>query len=194
MRRLLSALMATLAVAPFSTLMAETTATGALRSAPSELLAPVSRRTVRDLIDYAHAGMMTHTEPNILGSEARIMALDSAMVELQTSPGRTLTIHLLPLKADTAFCVIETIAGDFTDSHLTVYSSDWTPQPKLWSEPQASAWGTVNGNEAPIIMAEYTFDPSTGILTLVNTSELRDQMIPALRYRWTAKGFKPVKK
>lgn len=169
-------------------------AAGALRSAPSTLLAPVSQRTVRDLLDYASAGMMTHTESNAVGSEARILALDSAAVEIQTSPGRVLTIHLLPLKNDTAYCVIETIAGDFTDSRLTVYSSDWTPLPKLWSEPAASAWGKVPGGEAPIIMAEYTFDPSTGILSLVNTSELREKMTPVLRYRWTAKGFKPVKK
>ncbi len=176
------------------TLMAGNPAAGALRSAPSSLLVPLSQRTVRDLLDYASAGMMTHSELNALGSEARILALDSAAVEIQTSPGRTLSIHLLPLKADTAFCVIETIRGDFTDSRLTVYSSDWTPQPKLWEEPPASAWGKVDGDEAPIVMAEYTFDPTTGILSLVNTSELREKMLPVLRYRWTPKGFKPVKK
>ena len=174
-------------------LPAELPAAGALRNAPTALLIPLEQRTVRDLIDYALAGMMTHTEPNLLGSEARILALDSAKVEVQTSPGRVLTIHLLPLKKKTVYCVIETLGGDFTDSSLTLYDSDWTPLPKLWSEPAASAWGKIDSQEPPIVMAEYSFDPTSGILTLTNTGEEREKMLPFLRYVWTAKGFKPLK-
>lgn len=194
MRKTSLAILAALAAALPCSLPAEHSAVGALRNAPSSLLIPLEQRTVRDLIDYAQAGMLTHTEPNLLGSEARILALDSARVELQTSPGRVLSIQLLPLKKTTVYCVIETLSGDFTDSALTIYDTDWNPLPKLWQEPAASTWGKVDLPEPPIVMAEYSFDPTSGILTLTNTSEHREKMLPTLTYVWTAKGFKPLKK
>lgn len=194
MRKLVLAIVAAMIAAMPCSLPAELPAVGALRNAPSALLVPLEQRTVRDLIDYALAGMMTHTELNLLGSEARILALDSAKVELQTSPGRVLTLHLLPLKKKTVYCVIETLGGDFSDSSLSIFDSDWNPMPKLWSEPAASAWGKIDSQEPPIVMAEYSFDPASGILTLTNTGEDREKMLPTLRYVWTDKGFKPLKR
>lgn len=194
MRKTILALIAALAAALPCSLPAETSAVGALRNIPSQLLLPLEQRTVRDLIDYAQAGMMDHTEPNLLGSAARITALDSTHVELQTSPGRVLSIRLLPLKKSVVYCVIETLKGDFSDSALSLYDTDWNPLPKLWQEPAASDWGKVDLPEPPIVMAEYSFDPTLGVLTLTNTSEHREKMRPSLTYVWTAKGFKPMKK
>ncbi len=194
MRKIALAIIAALVAAMPCSLPANPTAAGALRSAPSALLTPLEQRTVRDLIDYAQAGMMNHSERNLLGTEARILALDSARVEVQTSPGRVLTIHLLPLKKKTVYCVIETLSGDFTDSRLALFDTDWKPLPKLWNEPQASAWGVVESQLPPIVMAEYLFDPTSGILTLTNTGEEREKMLPFMRFLWTDKGFKPLKK
>lgn len=169
---------------------AEQPAAKALLSAPSELLMPVPRTTVRDLLDYASAGMLTHVEPNAAGSAARIVAMDSMRVELQTGSGRTVALQLMPLKKDTAIVVIETLVGDFADSRLEVYDSQWKALAKFWAEPAPSAWGKVDGQEAPIVMAEYSLEPKTGILTLTNTSEDRKKMRPQLQYQWTPKGFK----
>lgn len=158
---------------------------------------PVGERAMRDLLDYASAGMLSRNVINGMGSEACILAIDSARAELQTGPGRVLTVQMMPLKNDSVICVIETLKGDFIDSQLKIYDRNWNLMPKLsklWSEPAPSAWGKVNDvEEPPIIMVEYTLDPKSGILTLTNTSEERSKMLPALRYLWGAKGFRQIK-
>ncbi len=164
----------------------------ALRTAPAQVVMPVGQRAVRDLLDYASAGMLSRPVINAMGGEASILAIDSTRLELQTGPGRVLTVQMMPLKKDSVICVIETIKSDFADSQLKVYDRNWQPLPKLWSEPAPSAWGKVDAQEAPIVMAEYSLDPASGILTLTNTSEERAKMRPALRYQWSAKGFKPI--
>lgn len=152
---------------------------------------------MRDLLDYASAGMLSHTVINGMGTEACILAIDSTRAELQTGPGRVLTVQMMPMKNDSVICVIETLKGDFTDSQLKIYDRNWNLMPKLsklWSEPAPAAWGKVNdGEEAPIVMVEYTLDPKSGILTLTNTSEERSKMRPVLRYQWGSKGFRPIK-
>lgn len=183
---LLAALTATTAAG------AELTAADVLKSAPSLIVNPLSTTKVADLIEYARAGMLSHAEKNAAGAEARILALDSIHAELQTGPGRVLAFELLPVKNDTVIAVIETITSQMADSRMTIYSRDWTPLPRLWKEPAASAWGKLD--EVPVVMARYSYSPSTRTLTLTNTSEERDRMKPALTYTWTAKGFRPAKK
>lgn len=170
---------------------ARLTAASALKTMPSELLGPLSAAKVADLIEYANAGMMTHTERNAAGAEARVLALDSLHAELQTGPGRVLTLELLPHRGDTVIALIETLTSQVADSRLTVWSRSWEALPKLWREPAASAWGKLD--EVPIVMAEYVYDSSAQMLKLVNTSELKEKMKPELRYRWTAKGFRLIK-
>lgn len=171
---------------------AEFTAADALKSAPELMITPLSKAKVADLVEYARAGMMTHAEKNAAGGEARILALDSVHAELQTGPGRVLTFELLPLKGDTVIAVIETLTSQMADSRMTVYSRSWQPQPRLWREPEASAWGILD--QVPIVMATYSYSPALRTLTLTNTSELREQMKPSLTYNWTPKGFRPAKK
>ncbi len=156
---------------------------------------PVGERAVRDLLDYASAGMLSRTVINGMGTEASILAIDSTRVELQTGPGRVLTVQMMPLKKDSVICVIETLKSDFTDSQLRIYDHNWLLMPKLsklWTEPAPSAWGKVDSQEPPIVMAEYSLDPKSGILTLTNTSEERAKMRPELRYQWGPKGFRPI--
>jgi len=170
---------------------AKFTAADALRSAPSALLGPLSKAGVADLVEYAHAGMLSHSERNAVGAEACILALDSVHAELQTGPGRVLAFELLPLKGDTVIAVIETLTSQVADSRMTVYSRSWQPRPKLWKEPGASVWGRLD--EVPILMAEYSYSPATQTLTLTNTSEAKERLTPQLRYKWTTKGFRRIK-
>lgn len=170
---------------------ADFTAAEALKSAPSLLLGPLSHSKVADLVEYANAGMISHTEKNAVGAEARIVELDSMHARLQTGPGRELTFDLLPLKGDTVIAVIETLTSQVADSRMTIYSRTWQPRPKLWAEPQASDWGKLD--EVPTVMARYSYSPHTRTLTLTNTSELKQRMTPELRYQWTQRGFRKLK-
>lgn len=163
----------------------------AVVSAPASVRGSLSAEKLADLVEYARAGMLTHTEKNAAGSEARIWVLDSLRAELQTSPGRMLTLQLLPVKNDTVIAVIETLTSQEPDSRMTVYSRDWTPQPKLWKEPKPSEWGKVD--PLPILLVEYTYSPEEGVLTLTNRSEDKDKMLAGMCYKWTPKGFKRLK-
>lgn len=170
---------------------ADFTAADALVCMPAELRGTLGAQRLADLVEYARAGMLTHTEKTAADSEARICVFEPERIVLQTDSGRTLTLQLLPAKTDTVVAVIETLTSLAADSRMTVYSRTWTPQPKLWQEPAPSRWGKVE--PLPVLMVEYDYSPETGVLTLTNNSEERDKMVARLRYRWTPAGFKLIK-
>lgn len=170
---------------------ADFSAADALVSAPVEVRGPLSASKVADLVEYAREGMFAHTEKNAVGAEARILSLDSVSAVMQTGPGRILSLNLLPLKNDTVIALIETLTSQQPDSRLTIYSRDWTPRPKLWSEPRPSEWGRVA--PLPVLLVGYDYSPADGILTLTNNSEESAKMLQRMRYQWTPKGFKRIK-
>ncbi len=170
---------------------ADFTVADALISAPDYVRGALSAAKLADLVEYARAGMFNHTEKNAAGDDARISALDSLHAEVRTGSGRMLDFHLLPIKNDTVVAVIETLTSQKPDSRMTIYSRTWIPQPKLWREPKPSEWGRVD--PLPILLVEYTYSPQDGILTLTNRSEEKDKMLPAMRYKWTPKGFRRIK-
>lgn len=181
---------AALGVAAFGA-RADFTAADAVVSAPEQVRGPLSAHKLADLVEYARAGMIQHTEKNAAGSEARIWALDSLRAEVQTGPGRVVTLQLLPVRNDTVIAVIETLTSQQADSRMTIYSRHWQPQPKLWKEPKPSEWGRVD--PLPILLVEYTYAPENGILTLTNNSEDKEKMLGRMQYKWTPKGFKRIK-
>lgn len=170
---------------------ADFTAADAVVSAPAQVRGPLSAQKLADLVEYARAGMMQHAEKNAAGSEARILALDSMRAEVQTGPGRMVTLQLLPVRNDTVVAVIETLTSQEADSRMTIYSRDWRLQSKLWKEPKPSEWGRVE--PLPILLVEYAYAPEEGILTLTNNSEDKAKMLGQMRYRWTPKGFRRIK-
>lgn len=180
---------------------AEFTAESALLSMPAEVIAPALPQTVADLVEYARSGRFDHTEANRMGGRVQITALSPMRAQLLTGTGRTLTLNLLPAAGDTVIALTETLEIPQADSRLTVYSRSWAPLPKLWKEPKAADWLTEQGRKnrqafadsVPFIVADYVFDPASGILTLTNRSESRKYMRSELHYSWTPKGFKKLK-
>lgn len=183
-------LAATLSVAAFAA-KADFTAADALISAPQAIRGSLSASTLADLVEYARAGMTSHTEKNALGEDARIWKLDSVHAELQTGVGRLVSINLLPLKTDTVVAVIETLHSQQPDSKLSIYSRNWSPISRLWVEPKPSEWTRVD--PLPILLIEYVFSPENGILTLINHSEEKENMVSEMHFKWTDKGFTKIK-
>lgn len=192
---------------------ARLTAADALSTAPLNVISPLSRETLNNLLQYALNGMTNHKEPNMLHGDAGITQIDSVSATVSTGNSRTLKLFLLPTaKSDTVVVVIETLmttAGP--DSRLSVWDRNWQPLPKLWSEPKTSQWLAKQGKEERLtfrrnvdfIVAEYDFNPETESLTILNHTDslLNDEqrqalsglMFPSLRFLWTPKGFKPAK-
>lgn len=203
-----SLLLAALLIAAVPAAQARLTAGRALLSAPVQVTAPLLPDTSGELMEYADAGRINHKLRSAFGAQSSIVAIDSMQVTVQTDSAQTLSLTLLPMKGDTIIAVIQTLtveqanrpATHVNDSRLTIYSRQWQPLPKLWSEPGIKQWlndeGRRNRQKAedsnPFIMAEYSLDPKTGILTLFNRSEKQQYLETFLRYKWTGKGFKLI--
>ncbi len=209
--KILLAALAMLIAAPV--VSARLTAADALSAAPLNVISPLSRETLNNLLQYALNGMTNHKEPNMLHGDAGITRIDSVSATVATGTSRELKLFLLPAaKNDTVVVLIETLmttAGP--DSRLSVWDRNWQPLPKFWSEPKASQWLSKQGKEnrlifrrnVDFIIADYDFDPETKSLTIANHTDslLNDEqrqalsglMLPSLRFLWTPKGFKPAK-
>lgn len=178
------------------------TAEKALLSAPLQVTAPMLPDTARDLMDYAHEGRLNHPLRGAFGAQSRLVSVAPMQLVAQPDSAQTLTLTLLPMKGDTIICAIETLQSTAADSRLTLYSRQWQPLPKLWIEPGIKDWLNDAGlrnrqkaeDSAPFIMAEYSLDPATGILTIYNRTENQQYLKPFLRYQWNGKAFKPLKK
>lgn len=181
---------------------AEISAKNVLRNMPDSIILPLTQSTLSDLIEYYEAAQKEKTLINELRGNAQILELDSIHAIIKTGNARTLTLNILPAKSDTVFAITETLETPIKDSQLTIYNTDWQVQDKMWKEPKAKDWlndfGKKNRKEfeqeVPYILAEYTFDSANGILTLTNRSEENKYMLANLRYQWTPKGFKLIKK
>lgn len=209
----LKILFAALALLAAPAVSAQFTAANALSTAPLNVISPLSRETLNNLLQYALNGMTNHKEPNLLHGDAGIARIDSVSATLSTGNSRTLELFLLPAaKSDTAIVLIETLmttAGP--DSRLSVWDRNWNPLPKFWSEPETSQWLAKPGKEnrltfrrnVDFIIADYDFNPETKSLTITNHTDsllnneqrqaLNGLMLPSLRFLWTPKGFKPAK-
>lgn len=200
-----------LAVTPIVT-AAQLTVARALRSAPFELLAPLPMSTLSSMLDIAESGVDSHVDQNLMLGECKIEHFDSLGISLTTGNSRRLDVYLLPAGHDTVIAVIETLhtsAGP--DAHMTLWDRNWHPALKFWKEPKTSGWLSDAGKKnravfernVDFILADYSFNPDSGVLTLTNRtaavqsseqqSATQDLMLPMLRYVWTSKGFKPAK-
>lgn len=187
-RRLLTFLLiAGLAIGAGSAIDTPVTVTSAIRSIPFKISAPLDSSTIKNLIEYQIVGIPDHVENNALGGKARVTEMDLNHIALQTGVGRTLTLHLLPAKNDTLLALIETIDAPQPDSKLTVYNSNWVPQPELWTAPDT-------GNSDKIILTEYKFSHSTNTLTVYLREAGNDSIIGQMQFVWNGKTFKRSKK
>jgi hypothetical protein len=181
---------------------AEITASDVLRNIPKSVILPLSSGKLNDLIEYYLAGQHNKTLLNEFNEEAQIIELTANHTYIKTGNSRSVTLHILPTKqSEVCFLVIETFETPIKDSKLTIYSTEWETLPKLWSEPKAKTWlnnfGKKNRKEfeqeVPYILAEYSFNDSTKVLTLSNQSKDNKFTLAKLRYQWTPKGFKQIK-
>ena len=185
---------------------AQSSAAKALVGVPSTLVSGLSSSQLADLIDYWEAGLQTHTLLTPLGDNARLLELTNEVARLELGPGSFTELVMLPWKNDTLTAVVTTVETPARDSHLTLYDSRWRPVKSGWKEPKLADWAidkrsreTVEAN-VPFMLAEYSLDPKTGVLTLTRTidswlskdarPDVRPLMFNELKYRWIdGKGF-----
>ncbi|MCM1021412.1 MAG: DUF3256 family protein [Muribaculum sp.] len=170
---------AVIALVASNSAKARTTAAGAFANAPASVFPMLDRNARLDMIDYFASGSDTPTR-NQLGGKSRITAMDSDAVTIEMTDATVYQLALLKAKNDTIVALIHTAKLPAEDSELTFYSLDWRPldnsrqpyMPELkadeWLVSPSKASRELLAEKVPFMLAEYTYDSKTGLLTVNN--------------------------
>lgn len=169
-----------------------------------------------DMVDYYNSGVGRGSD-NLLGGKSRIIELTPEQIKVELVEGgmSTTSLSVVPAgKNDTIVVVVSNVLTPAPDGMISFYTTDWKEldSKQLFVQPGFDDW-LVKGidptlrndirNAVPFIMAQYSFDPTTGILTLTQTA---DQYLPQadydiaaghllkqLRYKWNGKKMEKLK-
>lgn len=185
---------------------AQLTASKAFVEAPRNVLPLLDRNARLDMLDYFNSGLTTKTSNKLNGSSA-VTAVSHEQVAVQMTDASTCHIAVIPASKDSLIAVITTVSTPAPDSKMTVYSSDFKHEltTSVFSKPTLKEWLTDGGSlgtvEAmvPFLLISYSYDPSTGILTLTNNTKtflsedvytiVEPYLKKEIRYKWTGKKF-----
>lgn len=186
--------------------------TNAFVTAPGEVLPTISEGLRLDMLDYYHSGYNRSVE-NDFGEPVKIDTLTADRIIVRVADNSRVEMNILPLSAkDTAVVVISTLEVPAATSFVKVYHGDWVEYTNVLPFQTLKDWVVAEGkprmadieNKVPFITTKLTFDPSTRILTAVNTldqyftpedyTDLKPYLRPALTYKWNGKKFQPLKR
>ncbi|MDE7154888.1 MAG: DUF3256 family protein, partial [Muribaculaceae bacterium] len=110
--------------------------------------------------------------------------------------------------------VVSNVATPAPDGMISFYTLDWKQidGKKIFVEPTFDEWLSAGIDKeirkevrdaVPFVMAEYSFDPQTKILTLKQTADqylpkadydkVKNHLVSELKYRWTGKKMVKIK-
>ncbi len=180
--------------------------------APTDVLPFASKNTRLDMLDYFRAGSDKEST-NDYGGSCRVTAETPQSLSLLATDNISYQIFVLnPTSASPLIGIIETIPTPIPDSRLTIYDSRWQPQSALAIEPKLADWLNADGKKSPatvtdampFIMASYSYDPATGVLTAAHHMDQYFALgegdgplallYPEISYQWNGKLFRAMKK
>lgn len=170
-----------------------------------------------DMVDYYNSGVGRGSD-NLLGGKSRVLELTPEQIKVELVEGGMSTTSLLIVpngKNDSIIVVVSNVLTPAPDGMISFYTTGWKEikgkQP-LFDQPTFDDW-LVKGvdrsvrddvrNAVPFVMAQYSFDPATGVLTLTQTADqylpeaeynvARDYLLKQLRYKWNGKKMEKLK-
>lgn len=189
------------------------TASEAFINAPAARFPLVTKMKRMDMVDYFNSGMDRESD-NVLGGKTRILQLtpDKITVEEVGQNVSVTSISLDKMGRDTVLIVTSNIATPATDGCVSFYSTDWKKLGAgLFSEPSLRDWTVAKPdvdqadmeNMVPFVMADYSYDPSTRILTLrasfkeylpeEDYNKVKSSLKSELRYKWNGRKMVKIK-
>lgn len=191
---------------------AQFTAEKAFAGAPNRIFPMVDSITKLDMIDYYNSGGIVASK-NAFDGESRITKINPEQVNVKMSDASEYQIIILPSKKDSIIAVISTLATPIEDSNIKFYDCEWNDlQDVKFEEPKLKDWLTDEGkksiadveNTIPFILVSYFYDPSFKTLMLShnmaeyvseeNRGAVEKWLKPNLKYQWTGKKMKLLKK
>lgn len=181
------------------------TASQAFVDAPVTVFPSIDRMTRLDMLDYFNSGSQKPSKNSFKGN-CRVISADDSQITFSTSDVSEVSLSLIPQKSDTIIMVITTLKTPADDSDATFYTSDWkkiekglflVPQLDDWMKPEARDKKDELESLYPFMLARFTYEPASGIMTLTNnvstllpeeaTSWAGDALKSKLVYRWDGK-------
>ncbi|MDE6528408.1 MAG: DUF3256 family protein [Muribaculaceae bacterium] len=181
------------------------TASQAFVDAPATVFPTIDRITRLDMIDYFNSGSKKPSKNSFKG-DCRIISASDSQITFSTSDVSEVSLSLIPQKSDTIIMVITTLKTPDDDSSARFYNSRWeeinkglflVPQLNDWVKPESRTRIDELESIFPFMLARFTYEPESGILTLTNnvsnllpeeaTSWAGDALKTKLVYRWDGK-------
>lgn len=198
-------------VACVPAMLAQLTAEQAFADAPGSIFPLLDKNARLDMIDYFKSGSSTPSQ-NAFNGTSRITQLTPAQLSVSMTDATKYDIIVLNQGASQIIALIQTVATPAPDSHITFYNAAWAPlKETLFTPPTLQDWLTTKGSDnssqvsnlVPFMLASYSYDAATSVLTLTNNlkeflsadiySMIASDLRPSLTYKWNGKAMQPVK-
>ena len=95
---------------------------------PDSITPLLSQVNKEDCVDFLDSNMKAEVT-NRFGGKAEMKVLTDDYVLMQTTPGSTLEMKLLPVNDSTkVVCMVKTVCASACDSEIRFYASDWSKE------------------------------------------------------------------
>ncbi|MDE6642895.1 MAG: DUF3256 family protein [Muribaculaceae bacterium] len=198
-----------------STAIAQVSPAKLFIDAPQSRFPFLSKMKRMDMVDYFTGGINRASE-NLLGGKSRILELTPDYIKVELVEGGITTTSLIPVTygKDSLIVVVSNVATPAPDGMVSFYTIDWEQidTKQFFVEPTFDEWLQKGVDKTlrndlrdaiPFVMAEYSFDPQSKILTLKQTAEqylpkadydkVKNHMLSEIKYRWTGKKMVKIK-
>ena len=167
---------------------------------PDSIAPLLSQVNKEDCVDFLDSNMKAEVT-NRFGGKAEMKVLTDDYVLMQTTPGSTLEMKLLPVNDSTkVVCMVKTVCASACDSEIRFYASDWSkelsmddflqrPDVEAFYLPQDSITEeyTLTRKKADMDLMKASLSKDDASLTFIYTTpeymnkEDKEKLLPSLR-------------
>ena len=167
---------------------------------PDSITPLLSQVNKEDCVDFLDSNMKAEVT-NRFGGKAEMKVLTDDYVLMQTTPGSTLEMKLLPVNDSTkVVCMVKTVCASACDSEIRFYASDWSkelsmddflqrPDVEAFYLPQDSITEeyTLTRKKADMDLMKASLSKDDASLTFIYTTpeymnkEDKEKLLPGLR-------------
>lgn len=167
---------------------------------PDSITPLLSQVNKEDCVDFLDSNMKAEVT-NRFGGKTEMKVLTDNYVLMQTTPGSTLEMKLLPVNDSTkVVCMVKTVCASACDSEIRFYASDWSkelsmddflqrPDVEAFYLPQDSITEeyTLTRKKADMDLMKASLSKDDASLTFIYTTpeymnkEDKEKLLPSLR-------------
>ena len=167
---------------------------------PDSITPLLSQVNKEDCVDFLDSNMKAEVT-NRFGGKTEMKVLTDDYVLMQTTPGSTLEMKLLPVNDSTkVVCMVKTVCASACDSEIRFYASDWSkelsmddflqrPDVEAFYLPQDSITEeyTLTRKKADMDLMKASLSKDDASLTFIYTTpeymnkEDKEKLLPSLR-------------